>query len=190
MPWREPAESAWSTLPTSALLSLRPAKFQKFRRSLYRALLTKNRKLLGWLPRPFTRATAHVHDVHPCFHVPQSSRFVYHRFNVSTPFSYCSPKTHPEFLPHSVPSAPISRPRRSRYRGMSRKKGWIRECRSSSASTQTTDSSCINREITIKLNIMLRPPGPVSERKADGKYFWNWEYFIVLSTFLCNVLLS
>lgn len=91
--------------------------------SLYRALLTKNRKLLGWLPRPLTRATAHVHDVHPCFHVPKSSRFIYHRFDVSTPFGYRSRKTHLEFLLHSVPMRlPGSHPRRSRYRGISQNK--------------------------------------------------------------------
>lgn len=41
---------------------------------------------------------------------PQSTRFIYHRFDVSTPFGYRSRKTYPEFLPHSVPMRPPSPP--------------------------------------------------------------------------------
>lgn len=36
--------------------------FRGSRRSLYRALLTKNRKLLGWLPHPHGRAIAQIYD--------------------------------------------------------------------------------------------------------------------------------
>lgn len=175
MPWREPPRVREATLPASTLLSLRPAKFQRFRRSPYRALLTKDRKLLGWLPRPLTRATAHVHDVHPCFHVPQSSRFIYHRFNVSTPFGYRSRKTHPEFLPHSVPMrppAPISHPRRSRYRGASRRtrnKRWLRERMSlilrHTSNTKLQIRPRMNCEITIKFNIV----SAISARRVCDK---------------------
>lgn len=106
MPRREPPRVREALSPHRRSYLYGRQSFRDSADSLYRALLTKNRKLLGWLPRPFTRATAHVHDVHPCFHVPQSSRFIYHRFDVSTPFGYRSRKTHPEFLPHSVPMRP------------------------------------------------------------------------------------
>lgn len=76
MPRREPPRVCEALSPHRRSYLYGRQSFRDSADSLYRALLTKNRKLLGWLPRPFTRATAHVHDVHPCFHVPQSSRFI------------------------------------------------------------------------------------------------------------------
>jgi len=85
------------------------AKFQRFRRSLYRALLTKNRKT-SWVAASSVHPRHHAHTRRTLvrFHVPQSSRFIYHRFDVSTPFGYRSRKTHPKFLPHSVPMRPLA----------------------------------------------------------------------------------
>jgi len=85
-------------------------KFQRFRRSLYRALLTKNRKLLGWLPRPFTRTT--VHDVHPCFHVPHSPPV---SFTTDSTYQRPLATVHERRIPNScrIPSRCARRPRSS-----------------------------------------------------------------------------